>query len=98
MNLHRRLEALENEVVTGVIVLQMPDRRTETIRGHGDYLPDLLARACRGERTPETELIAQSISSTEPGGGQMIDLARAILNDYRLKAGRMGTTESRGGG
>jgi hypothetical protein len=28
----------------------------------------------------EVALIAQSVSSTEPGGGQMIDLARALLN------------------
>jgi hypothetical protein len=26
------------------------------------------------------ELIAQSISSVEPGGGHMIDLVRALLN------------------
>jgi len=41
---------------------------------------DLVARSMSGDRTPELELIAQSISSTEPGGGHMIDLVRAFLN------------------
>ena len=34
----------------------------------------------RGDRVPEMELIARSISSIEPGGAHMIDLARAFLN------------------
>ena len=79
-NLNRRLQALEKGVVNEPIILKMPDGSTVTLRGAGDSMLDLLARACRGERTREIELIAQSISSTEPGGGHLVDLARAILN------------------
>ena len=74
----RRLEALEKSKMGGEpIVLHMPDGRTETLRGS---VLELFSRARDGILTPEVELIAQSISSTEPGGGQMIDLARALLN------------------
>jgi hypothetical protein len=77
INLHRRLEALERQLTGEPILLLMPDGRTETLRG--DVL-DLFSRALRRDGTPEIELIAQSISSVEPGGGQMIELARALLN------------------
>ena len=58
----------------------MPDARTETLPGHNDYVLNLLGRAIEGDRTPGMELIARSVSSTEPGGAHMIDLARALLN------------------
>jgi hypothetical protein len=77
INLNRRLEALERQLTSEPIVLLMPGGRTETLRG--DAL-DWFSRAIRGDRTPEIELIAQSESSTEPGGGHMIDLMRALLN------------------
>ena len=73
-----RLEALEKSKMGGEpIVLFMPDGRSEILRGN---VLELFSRARDGDRSPEVELIAQSISSTEPGGGQMIDLARALLN------------------
>ena len=59
------------------IVLRMPDGRTEILRGS---VLELFPKPADEDRTPEVELIAQSISSTEPDGGQMIDLARALLN------------------
>ena len=77
MNLRRRLEALEKGVTNEPIILLMPDGRSETLRGE---ILDLFSHVFDEERTPEMELIAQSISSIEPGGGQMIDLARALLN------------------
>lgn len=80
MNLRRRLEALEKGLISEPILLQMPDGRTESLSGRGDYVLNLVSRACRGDRTPEMELIAQSVSSTEPGGAHMIELARALLN------------------
>ena len=55
----------------------MPDGRTERLRGS---VLELFSQARDEDRTPEVELIAQSVSSTESGGGQMIDLARALLN------------------
>jgi len=80
INLRRRLEALENQLTSEPIILLMPDGRTETLPGRGEYMLNLFARACGGERTPEMKLIAESISSTEPDGAHMIDLVRALLN------------------
>src|SRR5271169_1700907 len=81
--LYRRLELLEKRFTSEPIVLEMPDGRTETLRGRGDYVLDLFSRACRGVRTPEIDLIAQSVSSAEPGGGRLLELARAILQGPR---------------
>jgi hypothetical protein len=78
VNLHRRLQALEKRLVSEPIRLQMPDGRVVTLPC--DCAGDLLLQACRGARTPEIELLAQSISSTEPGGGHLVDLARALVN------------------
>ena len=83
INLLRRLEALEENLTSEPTLLRMPDGRTETLSGHGDYVLDLLARAVRGDRTPEMELIAKSVGSAEPGGAHMIDLVRALLNGPR---------------
>jgi len=80
MNLKRRLKALESKVVVEPIQLNMPDGSTVSLGGNGDYALNLLARVCQEARTPEKELIARSVSSTEPGGGHLVDLARAILN------------------
>lgn len=71
MNLRRRLEALEkSQTGSELIALDMPDGRAEKLRG--DVL-DLFSRALRGDRTPQKELIARSISSTEPDGAHMIE-------------------------
>ena len=80
MNLKRRLKALEKGLIAEPIILHMPDGQKVTLRGKGDYALDLLARAVRGDRTSEIELISRSIASTEPSGGHLVDLARAILN------------------
>jgi hypothetical protein len=80
-NLRRRLEALERGLCSvEPIVLLMPDGSTETLPGYNDYLLDLLGRALEGDRTPEMDLVARSVSSTEPGDAHMIDLVRALLN------------------
>ena len=75
--LRRRLRALEQNVVNEPVTLVMPDGSIQILRGSAR---ELLGRAWRGERGPAIGLIAQSISSTEPGGAHLIDLARAILN------------------
>jgi hypothetical protein len=80
-NLRRRLEALEKGPSSvEPVVLLMPDGSTETLSGHNDYVLDLLGCALGEDRTPEMELIARSVSSTEPGDAHMIDLVRALLN------------------
>ena len=43
-------------------------------------MKDRGVRALDGDRTPEMELIARSVSSTEPDGAHMIEFARALLN------------------
>jgi hypothetical protein len=80
VNICRRLATLENQCTIEPIVLQMPEGRTVTLPGRGNQAGVLLGRAVYGEPTPEIRLIAQSVSSIEPGGGHLIDLARAILN------------------
>jgi hypothetical protein len=80
INLRRRLEALEQDLTSEPILLLMPDGRTETLPGHNDYVLNLLGRAVGEDRTPEMDLVARSVSSTEPGGAHMIDLVRALLN------------------
>ena len=81
MNPPRRLEALEKGLTAEPpITLLMPDGRVEMLRGDGDYLAELVARAIYGNRAPDVDLLARSVNSTEPGGGRMLELARAILN------------------
>ena len=81
MNLRRRVQVLErSQTIREPIVLYMPAGRIETLRGNA---LELFSRARDGDRTPEVELIAQSISSTEPDGAHMIDLARALLDSPR---------------
>jgi hypothetical protein len=76
--LHRRIESLEKQHPRDPIVLQMPDGRIVTLPNRGGYLFNLVLRVLAGERTPEMELIAQSTSSFEPGGGHMLDIVRAF--------------------
>lgn len=90
-HIYRRLELLEKRLVSEPTVLFMPDGSTETLRGRGYYLLDLFVRACNGERTPELELIAHSVSSAEPGGGAMIDLTRDVLDLRKNTAGSEAT-------
>jgi hypothetical protein len=75
-----RLESLEKGFSDEPIVLHMPDGRIEMLPSHNDHALDLLCHARHGDRTPEMELIARSISSTEPDGAHIIDLVRALLN------------------
>jgi hypothetical protein len=79
LKIQRRLELLEKRLMSEPIMLLMPDGRTETLRGRRYYTLDLFKRACDGDRTPDLELIAQSISSIEPGGGHMLDMVRRHL-------------------
>src|ERR1035438_4976129 len=76
--LHRRIESLEKQHLRDPIVLQMPDGRIVTLQNRGGYLFNLVLRVLAGERTTEMELIAQSTSSFEPGGGHMLDIIRAF--------------------
>jgi hypothetical protein len=77
------LTQLEKQFSSEPIILQMPDGRTVRLRGTGDYAVHVLG-AVFGDSTADLALVAQSISSTEPGGAHLIDLARALLNGPNL--------------
>ena len=87
VNLRRRVALLEQQITNESIVLQMSDG--STVRLPSNAAVGLLAKAIREDRTPEVELVAQSISSTEPDGAHLLDLARAISNSP-TEAGRPG--------
>jgi hypothetical protein len=80
MNLKKRIEALERRIVFDPITLFFADGSSTQIGGRRDYGLNLFAAACRGERSRQLEQIGRSVRSQEPGGGQMMDLARALLN------------------
>jgi hypothetical protein len=80
-NLHRRIQLLEKRLKHEPILLQMPDGRTETICGRGDYVLDLVLRASRGERTPEIMLVAESVGYTDPSGGHLLDIVQALWEE-----------------
>jgi|GEM_PF-2579231 len=80
MNFKRRLEALERRLVTDPTTLFFEDGSSVQMSGRGDYVLKLFAAACCDQRSRETEMIARSVRSQEPGGGHMLDLARALLN------------------
>jgi hypothetical protein len=79
MNLKGRLARLERKL-TGQepIVLHMADG--SVVKLPGDCAFAVIDCIRRGERTRETDLVSRSISSTEPDGALLIDMARAILN------------------
>ena len=80
MNLKRRVETLERRLICDPATLFFADGTSAQIGGRGDYIVKLFAAAVRGERSPQMELVARSVRSEEPGGGHMLDLARALLN------------------
>jgi hypothetical protein len=77
-NLLRRLERLEKHLISAPILLQMSDGSTERILGDANYVLDLMICTLSGETVPELELIARSISSDEPTGSHMVDMARLL--------------------
>jgi hypothetical protein len=80
MRFDRRIQALERRLVFEPVTLFFADGSSTQICGRRDYVLNLFAAACRGEHSPQLELIARRVRSQEPGGGQMMDLARALLN------------------
>src|SRR5271169_2121907 len=76
MKMRRRLELLEKRLIGKPIILLMRDGRTVRLPCHGDYLLNLVMAAGKGQRTPELDLIVESVSSIEPGGGHMLDMVR----------------------
>ena len=77
-SLLRRIEKLEKRLISEPVLLGMPDGSTERLLGDPNYMLDLMLGLLNGEEVPEIELIAQSISSAEPGSAHMVDMARLL--------------------
>jgi hypothetical protein len=74
--LRRRIELLEKRIISQPIVLELPDGSTRSLPGHPGYVLDLMMRSFQNHDVPELDLIANSISSVEPRGAHMVELAR----------------------
>ena len=62
-NSEKRIEALERRIVFDPITLFFADGSSTQIGARRDYVLNLFAAACRGERSPQVELIARSVRS-----------------------------------
>jgi hypothetical protein len=75
---------LEARHIKDPVVLYFADGSTAEVRGHGDFMLDLLCAACRGDATPQQnrqlDLIRQSVGAQEPGGARMTELVRCFLS------------------
>src|ERR1039457_2512914 len=65
-------------------LLAMPDGRTASIPGRGEYLLKLFVVAARGanisaEQAAELDMIRRSTDAIEPAGGRMVELIRCFL-------------------
>jgi hypothetical protein len=82
MKLSQRLAALEKGLVSGSAILSIPDGSVVTLPGRNDQLVRLLGCVFGGptlEQEVQLDLIRRSTGSTEPGGGHLIELIRAVL-------------------
>ena len=84
MNLRRRLASLEKRLISEPTLLSMPDGRTASIPGRGEYLLKLFVVAARGanisaEQAAELDMIRRSTDAIEPAGGRMVELIRCFL-------------------
>jgi hypothetical protein len=85
MRLEKRLRALESKLLTDPLILRFADGSTRTICGHGDFLLRLFRGVFgRADLSPgqasQLDMIRQRVSSTEPGGGHMVELLRCLLD------------------
>lgn len=85
MNFEKRLRALEARLTTEPVVLYFADGSKRELHGPGD----LVVRLFRGvfgsadlgpAQTEQLDLIRESVSAEEPGGGHMIELLKCLLH------------------
>lgn len=84
MNVEKRLRALETRFIRNPVILYFADGSSRELRGEGDFLMRLLGDAIRGTnmtpgRTAQLDLIRQSVSAKEPGGGHLTELVKSFL-------------------
>ncbi len=79
-NIEKRITALESRFHSGAIILTMPDETSYTIcLRRGEDVANLFARVMREPDSQTADAIRRSVAATEPGGGQMMQLCRALL-------------------
>jgi hypothetical protein len=81
-NYERRLKKLERQLLRKVapVVLIMSDGSREQLRMPRGGMLQLYAYLIKNEDSREAELLRKSIRIIEPGGGHMMELARALLH------------------
>ena len=85
MNFKKRLRALEARLIMDPIILQFADGSAQALHGGRGFLVRLLRSVCGGAdlasgQREHLELIRQSVQSTEPGGGRLIELILCLLH------------------
>jgi hypothetical protein len=85
IGIEKRIRALEVKTFADPIILHFADGTTREICGPRYFLPELFARVFGGELNPTQasylELIRRSTWATEPGGGRIVELIRALDGD-----------------
>jgi hypothetical protein len=76
--LRRRIEVLEKRMISQPIVLELAGGSTKSLPGHPSYVLELMMRSFQEDEVPELDLIAESVSSAEPRGAHMVDVARLL--------------------
>ena len=87
MKFEKRIRALEARLLADQCILFFADGSTREICGGVNILLDLFAGACGGAdlspgQVEQLELIRQSVSAQEPGGGHMTELVRCVLHAH----------------
>jgi hypothetical protein len=85
VRIEKRVRALEARFIKDPVVLYFADGSKREIRGHGDFLLNLVADACRGTelgpgQAAQMDLIRQSVAAQESGGGHMVEVLRCLLD------------------
>jgi hypothetical protein len=83
--LSRILEKTDTSLlITEPTMLTMPDGSTVSLTGPGDYLAplfgSLFGKSLSSSQAAQVDLIRWSTGVTEPGGGHMVELLRALLH------------------
>jgi hypothetical protein len=95
MKFAKRLRALEARLITDPVILHLADGSTRELHGPGDLVLRLFRGVFGADLSPvqaaQLDLIRESVSAEEPGGGHMIELLRCMLH------ARAATQENFGG-
>jgi hypothetical protein len=87
MRLEKRVRALEARLIGAPVILHFADGSKRELLGSGDFLLHLFYSACGGAdlnpgQVAQLNLICQSVSAKEPGGGRMCEVLQAVFGVY----------------